>query len=80
VGLSTRLARLGQRHAPTRPGYPPPAFSDAHMAESLGHLAEAMGADALLADLAERLGGAVPAELEALVRERGGRQHAIVAE
>ena len=53
--------------------------SEPHLAERVGILAEALGPEATLAKLADRL-GAVPVELEALVRERGGRHQHVVAE
>ena len=75
--LAGRLARLERRRGAGRPGYPPPVFSDEHLAESIGILAEAMGAEAALAMLAGQIAGQVPAEIEALVRGRGGRRHAV---
>ena len=75
--LAGRLARLERRRGAGRPGYPPPVFSDEHLAESIGILAEAMGAGAALTMLAGQIGGPVPAELEAYIRERGEQRHAV---
>ncbi len=68
--MSGRLLKLERRVAPGAwVGYPSPVFSDEHMAEAIAVLVQAMGADALLADFAARVGGPVPAELEAYIRE-----------
>ncbi len=78
MGLSTRPSRLERHHAPGWAGYPPAAFSDEHLAAAVGILAEAIGAEAMLAHVAEWTGEPVPPELEAFVRERAGSMHAVV--
>jgi hypothetical protein len=75
--LRSRIARLEHQHAPGWPGYPAPVFADAHLLETVGILAEALPAETLLAQLAERLGGPVPAALERFIRERRGREHVV---
>jgi len=70
--LRSRIARLERQRAPGWPGYPAHVFADAHLLEAIGILAEAVPAETLLAQFAERLGGPVPAALERFIRERGG--------
>jgi len=71
VSLGTRLSRLERQHAPGWPGYPAAVFSDAHLAEVAGIVAEALGVEATLAHIAERTGEAVAAARERFIGERG---------
>ena len=73
--LRRRLSRLERQRAPCWPGYAVPVFSDEHLAEVAGILAESLGAEAVLAHHAARTAEPVPAELQQRISERGGRQH-----
>jgi len=70
--LRARIARLERQRATGWPGYPPPIFSDAHLAEAAAILAAALGSEATLAHIAERTGATAPTELARFIREREG--------
>ena len=74
--LRSRIARLERQRAPGWPGYPAPVFTDEHLLETVGILAEALPAETLLAQLAERTGEPVPATLAQFIRGRAEREGA----